>query len=104
MNGGLSDFETIIKYKIDCTIVILNNASLGFVKYGQALLYEWHYYDVDRPDSDFAKIANSFGARGVSIKTIQELERELQYSTKNHGFHVLDVKTDPKELLPINYY
>jgi thiamine pyrophosphate-dependent acetolactate synthase large subunit-like protein len=28
MNGGLSDFETIVKYKIDCTIVILNNSSL----------------------------------------------------------------------------
>lgn len=104
MNGGLSDFETILKYKIDCTIVILNNASLGFVKYGQALLYQWRYYDTDRPDTDFAKIANGFGARGKIIKTIKELEDELKFSTTHPGFHVLDVKADPKELLPINYY
>jgi thiamine pyrophosphate-dependent acetolactate synthase large subunit-like protein len=44
---------------------------------GKRFFYQWRYYDVDRPDTDFAKIANSFGARGVTIRKLKNWKKNL---------------------------
>ncbi len=104
MNGGLSDLETIQRLGLDCTIVILNNRSLGFVKFGQAMLYKQRFYETDRPKSPFVRIAESFGATGKEIHNLEELDSILPQTIKLKGCHILDVQTDPQELLPPNFY
>ncbi|UYP44161.1 3D-(3,5/4)-trihydroxycyclohexane-1,2-dione hydrolase [Candidatus Lokiarchaeum ossiferum] len=104
MNGGLSDLETIQRLKLDCTIVILNNQTLGFIKFGQAMMYKQRYYHTDRPKSPFVQIAESFGATGTEITSLEELDTLLPKIINTKGFHVLDIQTDPKELLPPNFY
>ena len=104
MNGGLLEFETIKKLDLDCTIVIINNNSLGFVKFGQAMLYKHRFYDTDRPDTDFSRLAEAFGGNGIRVEKLQELDSAIEEAINLEGFNLVDVVVDPIELLPPNFY
>ncbi|MFX1572867.1 MAG: thiamine pyrophosphate-binding protein [Promethearchaeota archaeon] len=104
MNGGINEFETIQKLDLDCTIIIINNASLGFVKFGQAMLYKHRYYDTDRPNTNFAEIVESFGGTGFRVERLSELDSVIRDAIKSEGFNLVDVVVDPLELLPPNFY
>jgi len=105
MNAGLADLEIIVKYKINCTIVILNNKALGFVKFGQAMLYQKRYYDTDRMDTNFVAVAKSFGISAKKVINLAELDQSITESINDRkGIHLLDVNIDPEEYLPPNSY
>lgn len=104
MNGGINEFETIKKLGLDCTIVLINNSALGFVKFGQAMLYKKRYYQTDRPNTNFAKLAEAYGATGVRVEKISELDSEIKNAIESEGFNLVDVVIDPWELLPPNNY
>lgn len=104
MNGGINDFETIKKLDLDCTIVVINNSALGFVKFGQAMLYKKRYYDTDRPHTNFARLAEAFGGTGIRVEKLNQLDSTIQQSIKSEGFNLIDVVVDPTELLPPNSY
>jgi acetolactate synthase-1/2/3 large subunit len=101
VNGGLSDLETIVKLGLDCTIVVINNAALGFVKFGQIAR---GYYETDRPLTDFARIAESFGGHGARVEQLTGLDAAINDAVLARGLQVVDVVVDPKELLPQAFY
>jgi acetolactate synthase-1/2/3 large subunit len=104
MNGGINEFETIKKLNLDCTIVIINNASLGFVKFGQAMLYKRRFYDTDRPNTDFSKLTEAFGGNGMRVERLSELDSAIKDAMNSDGFNLVDVVIDPMELLPPSFY
>jgi acetolactate synthase-1/2/3 large subunit len=104
MSGGLSDLETIQKLGFVCTIVVINNSALGFVKFGQKMLYQGRVYDTDRPMTDFARIAESFGGIGYTVDILSQLDSTLQEAINRTEWQLVDVKVDPEELLPPNFY
>lgn len=104
MNGGINEFETIAKLRLNCTIVVINNQALGFVKFGQAMLYKKRYYQTDRPDTNFAKIVNAFGGKGFRVKQLSELDSVIKEAINSKGFNLVDVIIDPWEFLPPNSY
>ena len=104
MNGGINEFETIVKLGLDCTIVVINNSALGFIKFAQRLLFKRRYYNTDRPSTNFAKIADSFGGKGFRVEHLNDLDNSIQKSMNSKGFNLVDVVIDPKEFLPPNFY
>jgi acetolactate synthase-1/2/3 large subunit len=104
MNGGINEFETINKLGMDCTIVVINNRALGFVKFGQAMLYRKRYYQTDRPDTNFAKIVESFGGKGKRVEKLEDLDNAIENAINAKGFNLVDVIVDPIEFLPPNNY
>ena len=102
---AISDLETLETNKINCTIIILNNSALGFIKFGQAMLHQKRYIDVDRPNTNFVKIAKAFGIKARKVSILNELDEVIKESiNKTKGIHLIDVITDPDELLPPNFY
>lgn len=104
MNGGINEFETIKKLGLNCTIVVINNSALGFLKFAQKFLYNKRYADVDRPDTDFACLAEAFGGVGIRVEKLGELDFAIRDAIKSDGFNLVDVVVDPEELLPPNFY
>ncbi|HEY0088734.1 MAG TPA: thiamine pyrophosphate-dependent enzyme, partial [Candidatus Lokiarchaeia archaeon] len=104
MNGGITEFETIKKLNLNCSIVVINNYSLGFVKFGQALLFKHKYYETDRPNTNFAKIVESFGGYGLQVENLNQLDSAIKDALNYDGFSLVDVIIDPMELLPPNFY
>ncbi|TXT58724.1 MAG: putative acetolactate synthase large subunit [Promethearchaeota archaeon] len=107
-DGGLmqaiNELETIKKLNLDCTIVVINNSALGFVKFGQAMLYRKNYYDTDRPNTDFSKIAEAFGGKGYRIEKLGDLDPTIEKAIHSEGFTLVDVVIDPYEFLPPSNY
>jgi acetolactate synthase-1/2/3 large subunit len=74
------------------------------VKFGQAMLYKKRYYETDRPNTNFANVAESFGGTGYRVETLDQLDSKIQKAINSQGFNLVDVKIDPWELLPPNSY
>lgn len=104
MNGGINEFETIEKLNLDCTIVVINNKSLGFVKFGQAMLFKKRFYDTERPNTNFAELVKAFGGKGTRVEKLKDLDDAIKNAIHAKGFNLVDVLVDPMELLPPNYY
>jgi len=104
MNGGINEFETISRLGLNCTIVVINNAQLGFVKFTQLALYGRRYYETDRPKTDFSKLTDAFGGKGFRVEKLNDLDVTIHEAINTKGFTLVDVLVDPDEYLPPSSY
>ena len=104
MNGGINEFETITKLGLNCSIVVINNSALGFVKFAQGALFNQRFYDTDRPNTDFSRIVEAFGGNGYRIEKLMDLDAIIKKVLKKEGFNLIDVIVDPHEYLPPSFY
>jgi acetolactate synthase-1/2/3 large subunit len=80
------------------TVVILNNKMLGMVAQWQRLFYDRRYFAVERvKHPDFAKLAESYGAEGIRIESMQQLETALRRAVGSDHTTVIDVPIYPEE-------
>jgi acetolactate synthase-1/2/3 large subunit len=90
------ELETIVRLNLPVTLVVLNNASFGWIKAGQKLLGE-KYYSVDFSESNHARIAEAYGMRGLRIESAADIESALREGFSNSGPVLLDVVVQPLE-------
>lgn len=98
-----NSLATSIEEEIPVTVVILNNHMLGMVAQWQRHFYNRRYSAVELGRSpDFVKLAESYGAEGVSVQTIPELESAVNRSINSPVTTVIDVPISPEEnVLPM---
>jgi acetolactate synthase-1/2/3 large subunit len=77
--------------------IVLNNGYLGMVRQWQEMFYGRRYSAVDHPCPGFANIAESFGARGITVSHRSELGDAMAAMFKHEGPVVLDVQVEPEE-------
>ena len=104
MNGGINEFETISKLGLNCSIVVINNSALGFVKFVQGALFNKRYYNTDRPNTDFSRIVEAFGGIGHRVEKLAELDTVITKALNQQGFNLIDVVVDPNEYLPPSFF
>ena len=99
---NLGELATAVSQELPITIVILNNHALGMVRQWQTMFYEGRYSQTTlRRKTDFAALAEAFGAAGYSAATLQQLEDALKRAPKN-GPIVIDCPIDIDEkVLPM---
>jgi acetolactate synthase-1/2/3 large subunit len=98
---NLNELATAVSQNLPIVTVILNNSVLGMVRQWQSIFYEQRYSQTTlNRKTDFAKLAEAFGATGARVRTLAELEsalRALPYSPM-----VLDCEIDPDtKVLPM---
>ncbi|MCL2087103.1 MAG: biosynthetic-type acetolactate synthase large subunit [Oscillospiraceae bacterium] len=73
---NLTELATAVSQKLPIIIVVLNNGALGLPRQWQGVFYGGRYSnsDLSGRKTDFAAVANAFGACGFSVSTIAELE------------------------------
>ena len=71
----LQELATVVKYKLDVKVVILNNGYLGMVRQWQDLFHAKRYSEVYLADSnpDFARLAEAYGIKGVRVERKEDL-------------------------------
>ncbi|WP_240445972.1 thiamine pyrophosphate-dependent enzyme, partial [Pseudomonas aeruginosa] len=94
----LGDLLTAIQEKLPIKVVVLNNASLNFVELEQKVegLLD-NYTDLLNPD--FARLAEVIGFHGRKVTRSEELETAVQEFLAQPGPALLDVHTNPAELV-----
>ncbi|MGN0615044.1 biosynthetic-type acetolactate synthase large subunit [Ruminococcus flavefaciens] len=100
---NLGELATAVSQDIPVVIVVMNNGVLGMVRQQQTLFYDKHYSNttLDRR-TDFAKVAESFGATGGHASTAEELKALADEAFGSKSPFVIDCAVDCDELvLPI---
>nr|WP_174506059.1 thiamine pyrophosphate-dependent enzyme [Acinetobacter sp. Marseille-Q1620] len=101
-DGGLAmllgDLLTIIQEKLPIKIVVINNQSLNFVELEQKIegLLD-NYTHLLNPD--FGKVAESIGIFGMTQKHGDGLEDAIQKFLAHDGPALIDIHTNPVELV-----
>jgi acetolactate synthase-1/2/3 large subunit len=98
-----NSLATSIEEQIPVTVVILDNRMLGMVAQWQRFFYNRRYSGVQLGKSpDFVKLAESYGAQGVRVTTIPELEAAISRAIRSPVTTVIDVPISPEEnVLPM---
>jgi len=90
---NVQDLETAARLKLNNLIyVVANNNAWGMIKSGQKLVMGKRYIDVDLPEFDYAKMAESFGCYGEVVNDPNEIKPALERAKNSGKPAVLDVK------------
>ncbi|MCG2750360.1 MAG: thiamine pyrophosphate-binding protein [Desulfobacteraceae bacterium] len=100
-DGGFSysvqELEVMNRLKLPVVSLVLNNSVFGWIKHVQRSLYEGKYISTDFAKIDFAAVAKGFGARGYTVKNIEELEQALALEASPQGPAVIEIISDQWE-------
>jgi pyruvate oxidase len=106
-DGGLAmvaqDLATQALYHLPIINVVLTNRSLGFIEAEQDDQGQPHS-GVELTDIDFAKVAEGFGVRGLTARTIEEFRAALAEAKDATEPILIDVKVTDDRLLPVEAY
>lgn len=93
-----NSLATSIEEQIPVTIIILNNRMLGMVAQWQRIFYKSRYSSVELGNvPDFVKLAEAYGARGIRVNTMPELESAVTRAIQSEVTTVIDVPISPEE-------
>lgn len=87
----LQELGTIMQFKPNVKILILNNQFLGMVRQWQQLFHENRYSFVNITSPDFVQVARGFGIDGKSISKREDLKSALEQMLQHPGSFLLEV-------------
>jgi len=89
----MGDFNTAVKYNMNVTHVLLNNAQLGKITKEQRA-GEWPVWQTSLHNPSFAAYANLCGGKGIRVKTAEKLEKALEEALQHVGPALVEIVTD----------
>ncbi len=89
----LGDFTTAVKYNMDITHVLLNNSELGKISKEQRA-GEWPVWQTSLHNPSFAAFARLCGAKGLSVKSADQLRSALDEALAHDGPALVEIMTD----------
>ncbi len=101
---NLNELCTVVSQELPVTVVILDNNVLGMVRQWQGIFYGERYSQTTlNRKTNFAALADAFGAKGFSVSSLDELEEVLKATdTGDTGSYVIDCHIDMDEkVLPM---
>ncbi|MGG7178892.1 biosynthetic-type acetolactate synthase large subunit [Clostridium paraputrificum] len=98
-----NELATAVTNKLPLVVIIMNNNSLGMVRQWQDFFYEARYSHttLDRK-TDFVKLAEAYGARGIRVTEKEELDSALKEALESKEPVVIDyVISNDKKVFPM---
>ncbi len=89
----LGDFTTAVKYNMNITHVLLNNAQLGKISKEQRA-GEWPVWQTDLHNPNFASFAKLCGSYGVRVNKAEEIRPALDKALAQGGPALVEIMTD----------
>jgi acetolactate synthase-1/2/3 large subunit len=94
-DGGIQmtiqELGTIMQFKPDVKIIILNNNFLGMVRQWQELFHGHRYSFVDIQSPDFVQVAKGYGIEGRSVCQRKDVKTALNEMLNSKGSFLLEV-------------
>jgi len=89
----MGEFNTAVKYGMNITHVLLNNAQLGKISKEQ-LAGEWPVWETSLHNPSFAAYANLCGGKGFKVTAAEKLDSALQDALAETGPSLVEIITD----------
>jgi acetolactate synthase-1/2/3 large subunit len=96
------DLETAMREKIPVKLFILNDGAYRVLLYRQRLQLGGRVYGTQHSNPDFARLAESFGAKGWRLENPEDVPSVVQTAMDSEGTVVVDVMIDDKAPAPTN--
>ncbi|MFI5070856.1 MAG: ubiquinone-dependent pyruvate dehydrogenase [Terriglobales bacterium] len=93
----MGDLLTLAEYELPIKLIVYNNSTLGMVKL-EMRVAGYRDFGVDVKPSDFAKMAEAVGIRGIHIQDSGDLKKSLETALRHNGPVLIDVVTNPDAL------
>ncbi len=90
------ELETAVRMKLNMSILILRDDAYGMIKWKQKGM-GFEEFGLDYGNPDFVMYAESYGAIGHRVKSINELAPTIEKSLSQEGVHLIDVPVDYSE-------
>ncbi len=97
---NLNEIVTAVTYHIPVITVVLNNQVLGMVRQLQTVFCNKRFIATEVPKKvDYVKMAESFGAKGYSCKTLEEFEKAFREAVALGCTCVIECVIDKEEFV-----
>jgi len=93
----IQELGTILQFKIDIKILILNNNFLGMVRQWQQLFFDRRYSFTEIVNPDFITIAKGYAIDGKKINTREELDSSLDEMIASTGAYLLETVVEKED-------
>ena len=88
---NIQELGTIMQFKPNVKIVILNNSFLGMVRQWQELFHEKRYSFTDIQSPDFVMVAKAYGIEGQHVCERKDLKNSIQTMLDNPNSFLLEI-------------
>jgi acetolactate synthase I/II/III large subunit len=88
---NIQELGTIMQFKPNVKILILNNSFLGMVRQWQELFHEKRYSFTDIQSPDFVKVANAYNIAGKHLSKREDLRESLKEMLDHPSSFLLEV-------------
>jgi len=94
---------TAVTNNLPLVVIVMNNGVLGMVRQWQTIFYDKRYSQTTLGrKTDFVKLADAYGAQGIRVKSMDELEAALQTAFEADSPVIIDCMIDMDErVLPM---
>jgi acetolactate synthase-1/2/3 large subunit len=93
----IQELGTILQFKIDVKILILNNNFLGMVRQWQEMFFEKRYSFTDIVNPNFTQIAKGYDIEAKKIDQRPELSEALDTMLTSQAAYLLEVVVEQEE-------
>jgi len=91
---AVQELATAVQYNIALPVVVFNNRSFANVRRDQTLNFGGNLMLADLENPEFAKLAEAFGIRGVTVTSPEALRPELEFALGNNAPSLIEVRLD----------
>ena len=89
------ELETLVRLKLPITLVVISNATYGWIKAGQKTGYGGRYFSVDFGVTDHARVAEAFGIKSWRVSDPSQLSGIFRQAISAAGPTLVDVVCQP---------
>jgi len=91
----VGELETVLRYRLPLTMIVISNAVYGWIKAGQKSGYGQRYFSVDFGVTDHAKVAEAFGIKSWRVTDPADVEKTLKSALAHDGPTLVDIVCQP---------
>lgn len=93
-----NELATALQYKAKVKLFVSNNRSYGTIRLHQELNYPGRAIGTELVNPDFSRLAQAFGAKGLTIRTVQEALPVVREALASDDAVVVDVHASLKHI------
>ena len=90
------EMETAVRLKLNLVVLILDDGAYGMIRWKQAV-DDFPDFGLKFGNPDFVKYAESYGAKGARVETLDDLIPTLEAAFTSGGVHLIAVPIDYSE-------
>lgn len=102
-DGGLQmtiqELGTILEYRTDVKIILLNNDFLGNVRQWQELFFNSRFSQTKLINPDFVAIAKAYGIAGEDVASREQLDGAIERMINYPGAYLLNINIEEEDMV-----